>query len=210
MRLIVIRHGESVYNDQKRFTGQADVPLSPLGKRQAAALGERLAGEHLDAIVSSDLLRARDTAEAIASYHALPVYEDSDLRELALGEWEGLTYAEVLARDADRLAQWRADPTTFTPPGGESVATLRDRITCALERWQSRCPQGSVVWVTHGGLIGVLLCHVLEMDLKRRWQFRHENASIHELELRGERVIIARLNDTAHVPRKGDESDTAD
>jgi broad specificity phosphatase PhoE len=90
MRLIVIRHGESVYNDQKRFTGQADVPLSPLGKRQAAALGERLAGEHLDAIVSSDLLRARDTAEAIASYHALPVYEDSDLRELALGEWKVL------------------------------------------------------------------------------------------------------------------------
>lgn len=210
MRLIVIRHGESVYNDQGRFTGQANVPLTPLGKRQAAALGERLAGVHLDAIVSSDLQRARDTADAIAPYHALIVREDSDLRELAFGEWEGSTYAEILARDPDRLAQWRVDPTTFAPPGGETVASLRDRIARALERWQSRYPQGRVVWVTHGGLIGVLLCHMLEIDLNRRWQFRHDNASISELELRGERLIIVRLNDTAHVPRKDGESDTAD
>ena len=66
-------------------------------------------------------------------------------------------------------------------------------------RWQTEYPDASVLWVTHGGLIGVLLCHVLGIDLKRRWQFSHDNASISELRLRGDRLIIVRLNETAHI-----------
>ena len=89
MRLIIVRHGETIYNAQRRFTGQSDVPLNPLGERQAAALVERLATEHLDAIVTSDLERTRVTAKAIAHNHGLPLQEDIDLRELAFGEWEG-------------------------------------------------------------------------------------------------------------------------
>ena len=99
MRLILVRHGETVYNAQARFTGQSDVPLSVLGRRQTAVLGECLATECLDVIVTSDLERTRALAEAIARYHALPIWEDINLRELALGEWE-------------------ADPTNYAPPGG--------------------------------------------------------------------------------------------
>lgn len=198
MRLIVVRHGETSYNAQGRFTGQADVPLSPLGLRQAAALGKALATEHLDVIVASTLERARVTAQAIADYHQLPVWEDADLREIAMGEWEGCTYAEVLARDADLVARWRADPTTNPPPGGETVVQLRDRMARRLDHWYAGYPESSVLWVVHGGLIGVLLCHVLNLDLNRRWQFRHENASISEIHLRGDRVVIERLNETAH------------
>ncbi len=124
MRLILVRHGETMYNAQRRYTGQSDVPLNALGERQAAALGEYLATEHLDVIVTSDLERTRVTAEAIARYHGLPIQEDIDLRELAFGEWEGYTYDEVLARDAKLVAQWRADPATYAPPGGETVAQL--------------------------------------------------------------------------------------
>lgn len=199
MRLILVRHGETLYNAQRRYTGQSDIPLSALGRRQADLLAASLATERLDAIVTSDLERTRATAEAIARYHALPVSEDADLREFALGEWEGYTYAEVQARDTNLVAQWRVDPTTSAPPGGETAAQLRDRCVRALRRWQTQYPDASVLWVTHGGLIGVLLCHVLGMDLNRRWQFRHENASISEMHLRGERVTIVRLNEAAHL-----------
>ena len=199
MRLIMVRHGETLYNAQRRFTGQSDVPLNMLGKRQTAALGEYLATEHLDVIVTSDLERTRVTAEEIARYHGLPIQEDIDLRELAFGEWEGYTYDEVLARDANLVAQWRLDSATYAPPGGETVVQLRDRCARTLKRWQTQYPQASVLWVTHGGLIGVLLCHVLDIDLKRRWQFRHDNASISEIHLSGDRVTIVRLNETAHI-----------
>ena len=206
MRLIVVRHGETFYNAQRRLTGQSDIPLNSLGELQAVALGNCLATEHLDAIVSSNLERTRVTARAIAYNHGLPVQEDSDLRELAFGEWEGYTFDEVLAKDANHVSLWRADPTIYAPPGGETVAQLRDRCARALTRWQTRYPESSVVWVTHGALIGVLLCHVLEIDLKRRWQFSHDNASISELCLRGDRVIIVRLNETAHIRALGMEN----
>ncbi len=199
MRLILVRHGETMYNAQRRFTGQSDVPLNSLGERQAVVLGECLATEHLDVIVTSDLERTRVTAGAIARNHRLPIQEDIDLRELAFGEWEGYTYDEVLAKDANLAALWRVDPSKYAPPGGETVAQLRDRCARALNRWQTQYPEASVLWVTHGGLIGVLLCHVLGIDLKRRWQFRHDNASISEIRLSGERVIIARLNETTHI-----------
>jgi broad specificity phosphatase PhoE len=199
MRLLVVRHGETLYNAQARLTGQSDVPLSLLGERQVTALADSLATEHLDAIVTSDLERTRLTAKAIAFNHDLPVQEDTDLRELAFGEWEGYTFAEVLATDADRASLWRTDPTENAPPGGETVTQLRDRCARALHRWQAQYPEASILWVTHGGLIGVLLCHVLGIDLRRRWQFRHDNASISEIRLHGEHAIIVRLNETTHI-----------
>jgi alpha-ribazole phosphatase len=199
MRLILVRHGETMYNAQRRYTGQSDVPLNTLGERQSAALVESLATDRFDVIVTSDLERTRVTAEAIARNHGLAVQEDIDLRELAFGEWEGYTYDEVLARDAKLVARWRSDPATYAPPGGETVSQLRDRCARALRNWQTRYPEASVLWVTHGGLIGVFLCYVLGIDLKRRWQFRHDNASISEMHLRGEHVTIVRLNETAHI-----------
>ncbi len=199
MRLIIVRHGETFYNAQGRLTGQSDVPLNSLGERQALALRDCLATERLDVIVTSDLERTRLTAKAIAQNHDLHVQEDSDLRELAFGEWEGCTFDEVQANNTELASHWRTDPIEYAPPGGETVAQLRDRCARAIHRWQALYPEASVVWVTHGGLIGVLLCHVLGIDLKRRWQFRHDNASISELRLRNDRVIIARLNETAHI-----------
>src|SRR5258708_4780559 len=164
MRLILVRHGETLYNAQKRLTGQSDVPLSPLGRRQIAALGKALAAEPLDVIGASDLMRTRVTAEAIARHHGLPVSADPNLRELALGEWEGQTSAEVLVRDAERMAQWQADPTTCAPPGGETVPQLRAPPACAPTAWPTRFPGASGLWGAHGGLIGGLLCHVFGVE----------------------------------------------
>ena len=182
MRLLLVRHGVTYYNTEARYTGQADIPLSPLGVLQAEAVAQRLASEHIDAIVASDLQRARITAQAIALHHDLPVQEDSDLRETALGVWEGATYDEVLAREPALVKLWRNDPTC-APAGGESMMQVRDRAARALERWQTRYPEGTVLWSTHGGFLGVLICHLLEMELVRRRQFRFGNTSITDIDL---------------------------
>lgn len=200
MRLIVVRHGETLYNIQKRITGQLDVPLSLLGERQAELVSSYLAKETLDLVVASDLQRTRATAQAIARTHDLSIHEDADLREIAMGEWEGYTNEEITERFAASQVLWRTNPAVYTiPGGGETITQVNTRITHALARWQTQYPDATVVWVTHGGFIGLLVCHMLGLDISRRWQFRHDNASITEFWLQPERVILVRLNETAYL-----------
>ena len=184
---------------EARYTGQSDVELSASGAYQAKLLGARLATETLDAIVSSDLSRTRATARAIADYHKLPVWEDADLREFALGEWEEVLYAEVKTRYRELLERWRSDPENTAPPGGETGVQVRDRMIRALDRWQGQYPKGTVLWVTHGGAIGVLLCHLLGINLSRRNQFHISNVSITELQLGEHYAILKSFNDTGHL-----------
>jgi probable phosphoglycerate mutase len=199
VRLIVVRHGETLYNTNHRLTGQSDVPLNPLGIRQARLVAAYLASEHLDVIVSSDLERTRATAGEIARHHGLPVLEDPDIREISLGEWEGKTLVEVEATDPDVIAQWRANPALHAPVGGETLIQVRERIQRALHSWYARYPDGDVVWVAHGGLIGVLICHLLDIDINRRHQFHHANASVNEFLYSPERISIVRLNEIAFL-----------
>lgn len=200
MRLIIVRHGETLYNIQHRITGQSDVPLSPLGERQAELVGAYLAQEKIDRIVSSDLQRAQATAQAIAHPHNLPVHDDADLREIAMGEWEGHDTEEIHALFADSQVKWRADAMHYgIPGGGENLRQVHARIVRAVERWYTQYPDATVVWTTHGGFIGLLVCHLLGLDISRRWQFRHDNASITEFWLQPERVIMVHLNETAHL-----------
>ncbi len=214
MRLLLVRHGATENNCKARYTGQSDVPLSPLGMLQAEAVGRSLLGARLDAIVSSDLRRARSTAEAIARHHSVTLIFDQDLREISLGEWEGLTYAEVLRRDPERAADWHSglpESLAVAPPGGETTYQFLERIVRAFDRWQNAYsdPRSTIVWVTHGGVIGILLCHLLGMDLNRRWQFRRDNGAVTELDVGrdsgtgpGEHAfyaVLMRQNDTSHL-----------
>ena len=198
MRLLLVRHGLTLSNVQARYTGQSDVPLTEVGERQAEAVGKRLAAESLDVIVSSDLQRASNTANAIARHHGLPVWHDTDLREASLGEWEGLTYREVTARYLELVQHRREDPN-FPAPGGESFSQLRDRVARARTRWQSQYPHSTMVWVTHAGVIEVSLCLFLGIDLKHRRQFRHSNASITEFDLSRDYGVLVSLNNTGHL-----------
>jgi len=132
MKLFMVRHGAAVVNSARRYLGWDDVPLTVAGRRQAGALSRRLAAEPLVAVYSSDLLRARQTAEAIAAPHGLVVQAVSGLRELNFGDWSDLTYAEIAARDPQALQGWLADPEHRAPPGGETLAELRRRVEKAL------------------------------------------------------------------------------
>jgi broad specificity phosphatase PhoE len=200
MRLIVVRHGATLHNAEARFTGQTDAPLSAYGVIQARAVAERLRTIDFSMLVSSDLLRATQTAEEIvAARPSASLNLDPDLREIALGVWEGLTYAEVRDRQPEALALWQRDPIHGVPPGGETALALQRRVIRAFERWLRPEQDSTMIWVTHGGVISALLCYALDLDLTKRWQFRRDNASITELDVVADYIIVMRVNDTAHL-----------
>lgn len=198
MRLVVVRHGVTANNLAAQFTGQLDVPLSPQGEQQALALAAALAHERFDALISSDLQRARATLAPLAALLEQPVRLDPALREICVGVWEGQTGAAVRTRYPGAIERW-ATSETFAPAGGESLGVFRDRIVEAFERCQHEFPHGSVLWMTHGGVLGMLLCHVLGMALDRREQFRRDNTAIFEFDARANVCIITRANDIAHL-----------
>src|SRR5579871_641611 len=118
LRLYIVRHGETEWNRDGRVQGHTDVPLSGEGIEQARRVAERLSREPISAVWSSDLARALDTARAIAAPHDLEVHSTPLLRETMLGEWEGLTEPEIVARgDSARFQAWRRDPAVNRPPG---------------------------------------------------------------------------------------------
>jgi len=164
-RLLLLRHGQSAWNAAGRWQGWADPPLSELGRRQAAAAVTRLRDHGFDAVVSSDLMRARESADVLAAGLGLAAPEvDADLRERDIGAWTGCTTAEILERWPGQLEAWR-DGKLTAPPGGESHARLVERVTRAVERLAATDTAGSdrasaVLVVTHGGVIRTLERHL--------------------------------------------------
>lgn len=205
MRLLVARHGATQHNLDGRFTGQFDAPLSALGERQADALAARLASQRFDVLISSDLLRARQTAERIAAHSGQTVMFDPDLREIAMGAWEGRRFSEVKRESGALLAQIETETTGETPyPQGESWAQLSVRVLGALRRCQARHPDGYVLWVAHGGVISALLLDALGLRYERRWQFARGNTSLFEIDYLPTVVKVLRANDTSHLERLAD------
>jgi len=193
-----VRHGATANNLAAQFTGQLDVPLSALGEQQALALATSLADERFDALISSDLQRARATLAPLAELLEQPVRLDAALREISVGDWEGQSGAAVRARYPGAIERWESSES-YAPDGGETVAAFRERIVDAFERSRREFADRSVLWMTHGGVLGVLLCHVLGLDIQRRWQFRRDNTAIFEFDIGVDYCIIMRANDTTHL-----------
>lgn len=183
MRLLLIRHGHTADNGAHVYAGQRDTPLSALGELHAQALSERLAAAPLAAIFTSDLARARATADLIAAPHGLAAQRSAELRELAMGAWEGKTYARLVVDEPERLAGWIRDPAHNAPPGGESAEAMRQRVCRALTRQIDEFSERTVAWITHGGVIGVLLCSLLGIPIAQRWRLQCEVASISTLDV---------------------------
>ncbi|WP_428964000.1 histidine phosphatase family protein [Micromonospora fluostatini] len=162
-RLVVWRHGNTDWNAASRVQGQTDVPLNDLGREQARAAAPLLAALRPDAIVTSDLSRAADTAAALAAHTGLPVRSDAGLRERYFGRWQGLLLTEVAERYPEEYARWRAgDPD----PGAdvESLADLGARLGTALQKAADLVPGGTVVVATHGAAARQGCGHLLGWD----------------------------------------------
>jgi broad specificity phosphatase PhoE len=200
--LLLVRHGQSLWNEVRRFQGSTDVPLSDLGRRQARALGPALRRYRLAAVYVSPLQRARETAAlALGGAGAgdrgngEPVPVD-DLRELCLGDWEGCTVEEIRARDGDPYAAWVRSPLDRPPPRGEPLPEVQARVREALARIAAaHDPRDDVLVVTHGGVISVHACDLLGCSLNELWRLRVDNASI--TVVRPPRLVS--LNDTRHL-----------
>ena len=162
LRLTLVRHGSTGWNQTGRFQGWGDPPLSDLGRAEAERLRGHLAGESFDRVVASGLLRARETAAI-----ALPdsaVETDERLREMSFGSWDGLTWNECVERDGDLIRRWSDDPAAVDPPGGEALAVFEARIAAAL----ADLPEtGSHLWVVHAGVIHAILARWMDVPLRR-------------------------------------------
>jgi broad specificity phosphatase PhoE len=196
VRLLLARHGESVWNEVRRFQGATDVPLSERGREQARALGIALRGHRLAAAYVSPMERARETAEIALAGAGVPMTPMEELRELSLGDWEGCLAEEIMRREGDPYRAWLRAPVDCPPPGAEPLDDVRQRVVRAVERIAAAHPDGEdVLVVAHGGVISVYACHLLGCSFNQLWRLRVDNASV--TTVRPPRLVS--LNDTRHL-----------
>jgi ribonuclease H / adenosylcobalamin/alpha-ribazole phosphatase len=162
LRLLLVRHGETAFTEQRRYSGRGDIPLTERGGAQARAVARRIAdaGRPIDAVVTSPLERCVRTAEIVVGGprgpRGAPIVIDDDLVECDFGEWEGLTFADVRARWPDEMTRWLAS-TAVAPPGGEALDAVAARVERAAARVRANYPAGTVVVVSHVSPIKLML-----------------------------------------------------
>jgi broad specificity phosphatase PhoE len=200
MILYCVRHGESVYNAQRRIQGQTDVELSPLGLAQSQAVVQALAGLPIEAVYSSPLRRARQTADLLAAALGLDVLVDPRLTEIHAGIFQGLDWDQIEARYPEEGRRWRAHEPDFAIPGGESRRQLEARALEAFEAIRSRGHRQAAI-VAHGGLLTAALRGLLGIPSERN-PFNLYNGSISRLTWEAQAQLVT-LNETGHLPQAG-------
>jgi alpha-ribazole phosphatase len=178
MRLVLVRHAETEEAARGRCYGSLDVGLSATGTAQCARLAHELADELVTAVVSSPRTRALQTAHVIAERHGVDVRVDPALQELDFGELEGRTYDEIAASMPDLYAAWMTQPTRVRFPGGESYADLERRALRAVEMLRRELRGGTVVVVTHGGIVRAVLADVLAVPEDRIFRIAVDPATL--------------------------------
>ena len=199
--LVLLRHGETPLSVERRFSGLGDPDLTGNGLAQAAAAAAKLSAEpyRLDAIVTSPLKRARQTAEAVAQRTGLDVEVDEDLREVDFGAWEGYTFTEVQRRWPAEMAAWLADPAQ-APPDGESFETVATRVGRAQERLIERYEGKTVLVVSHVTPIKTLLRFALLAPSAALYRMHLDLACLSLIDHYADgQVVVKSLNDTSHL-----------
>lgn len=199
-RILAIRHGETAWNVDARIQGQLDIALNDTGRWQAQRLARALAArDPIDAVYASDLLRAWDTARAIAEQTGAPLSTDEGLRERAFGRYQGLTFADIEAAWPDESARWRHRDPHWAPPEGESLLQMRERVLQALHRIAARHPGGQIAVVAHGGVMDLLYRAAtgLELQAPRTWQLG--NTAVNRLLWTAQTLTLVGWADTSHL-----------
>ena len=201
-RLYLIRHAQTAWNGENRIQGHSDLPLSPLGRRQAERLGACFASRHLSGIFTSSLARSQETARAIAegNGHGVSPVVEPELVEMHLGAWEGLTPEEVDVQFQGAYQQWRVRPSSVVIPGAERHEAFHERVRRTLRQIAARMEDGEYVVVSHGGVIASALADLLEAEydaLIRR--LRLDNAGVTALEFGTGLPHVLWINSTVHL-----------
>ena len=198
-RIIAIRHGETAWNVDARLQGHLDVELNAKGFWQADQVARALADESVDAIYTSDLMRAWHTASAIEKAIGAPVIANQGLRERGFGSYEGKTYAELEAQWPDAALRWRKREPDWAPPGGETLFDLRQRVSTTVAALAQQHIGGQIVMVAHGGVMDVLYRLATGQDLQAPRTWHLGNAAINRLLWTAEGLTLVGWGDTSHL-----------
>ncbi|BBB93280.1 MAG TPA: alpha-ribazole phosphatase [Methylomusa anaerophila] len=198
-RIILVRHGQTIWNVEKKYQGHSDIGLTETGLHQARQVAEGLTKEEIDAVYASDLSRAYKTAEFIAALRGLQVISVPELREIKFGEWEGLTYDQIMLKWPHIMGKLWACPDEVEIPGGETFRQLKARAHAAMQRIVAAHPEETVVVVSHGGTIRTILCAILDIHLNNIWSIRQDNTAVNIIDYLHGRPVVALVNDIHHL-----------
>jgi len=196
--LILARHGETAWNVERVFRGRADVNLNEVGVTQAELLGKHLSQWQLEAIYSSPLKRALDTANTVARCQKLAVHIADGLTDFDYGEWQSLPEQEVKRLYPALLNEWHSNPQRVKMPEGESLEDVRRRAIDVVDGILARY-HGNVLLVSHRVVIKVLVCHLLGLDNSHFWNIRQDVCGITVFDCMDGRFILISHNDTSHL-----------
>ena len=209
--IYLVRHGQTVWNEEGRLCGSSDVPLSDEGLVQARKLAARLKDIGISAIYSSPLLRARQTAEAIAAHYRVEVKTEPDLREIDYGNWEGLKVADVLEQFPEIEKLRREEPMKFAAPNGEPMLQFAKRVISAIQRVAASHADETICVVAHQTVNRFILCWILQsphpahrisspIDFRFWRQLRQDPACVNLLQVREDGLWrVCLVNDTCHL-----------
>ena len=197
MQLILIRHGETLWNKEGRIQGTSDIELSSVGVEQARLLALSLKDQHICAIHSSPLKRALKTAEIINEFHCKEIQTHSDLMEMDQGDFEGFSFKELMACEKEFLNKWIANPASVQMPNGESFAGLQERAWRPVETIIKQKENALVV--AHNFTIAAILCRLRNISLSEFRSTCVDNASKTIVQLGNSEPYIELLNDRSHL-----------
>ena len=197
--LVAVRHGETTWNLENRIQGHKDSPLTPTGRMQAQAMARRLSTMGLQALYSSDLGRARETAEIIGPACGLSPKTDPRFRERNLGIFEALTYAETQKRFPEEFARFKTWDATYQVPEGESSLQFKERIANGLDDLHQRHPGERIGLVTHGGVLDLMMRLAIGLPLNIPRAYSLFNASLNRFSRDNGRWVLDTWGDTSHL-----------
>lgn len=200
LRLYITRHGETVWNTEKRMQGWQDSSLTPKGVENAIALGNRLKDVNFNCIYSSSSPRTISTAELIRGNRDIRLITDDNLREMNLGEWEGKTFAEVEQCDKQGYKVFWETPHLYAPKFGESYFQVRDRVEAVLNRIIQENEDGNVLIVTHTVIVKTILSHFKSIPVGKIFELPFiQGASLSIVEIINKEASVILEGDMSHV-----------
>ena len=193
-QLILVRHGETQYNEKGCYCGWEDSPLTDKGLEDVQQILKQLEGEELDLIISSDLNRTIKTANMINEFHKTERLIDKDLREINFGVWEGLNYEEISSQYPLECENWHRDWIEYRIPQGESLRQMYERVTNSIDIHIQSNPNKSILVVSHGGSTRAILAHLIGRGIEDYWKYKINHGGITKIEISAGFPVLTALN----------------
>jgi broad specificity phosphatase PhoE len=209
-QVYLVRHGQTAWNAELIFRGRRDIELNEQGEREANAIAGALRDKNLDAIYTSPLTRAVETARPLAALLHCKITPVQGLTDINYGAWEGLAYQEIKITYPDLLATWEQEPELVRFPHGETLDEVRERSYGVLRELAQKHANESILIVSHRVVNKVLLCALLGLGTGHFWNIKQDTGCINVLEYSSQRFVLCLLNDTCHLRGVADGADHPD